>query len=110
MNQHSDSKLEDQAKPDFSVYVFAWLLWSVVIMMFVMLLVVPLYIINMFAGVIPPYVAIYSLEVGLTALQIVLLCVAAINVRRKYRSRPVWEPWPLLALVRFLQSLFRLLG
>lgn len=110
MNQHSDSMLEDQSEPDFSVYVFAWLLWSVVIMMFVMLLVVPLYIINMFAGVIPPYVAIYSLEIGLTALQFVLLGIAAVNIRRKYKSQPVWEPWPLPALVRFLQGLVRLMG
>lgn len=101
---------EDKPKPEYSAYVLAWLLWYFVITIPVVILVTLLYMVNMFAKVIPPYWTYYCLAIGLTGLQVALLGTASISLFRRHKLKPAWEPWPVPALARVSQGFVDLLG
>ncbi len=100
---------EDKPHPEYSAYVFAWLVWYFAVTIPVVFFLTLLYMVNMFVEVIPAYGAYYALAAVLTVLQVALLSIALRGLYRRNKAKPAWEPWPILTLARKMQGLVALL-
>jgi hypothetical protein len=94
----------DDNQSDYMAYQIAWLGWCLVTSMLAVLLASLLYIINMFAELIPVRLAYNGFAIGLIIFEVGLIGIAIVGLARRRSGQSAWEPWPLPTLAGIIQS------